>query len=199
MVCVYGKIFAVVKKQVLSIQPLMYGLEGTPGAISLSSIKAAKKLCIICSAYFITYFPLFLKSVTVISFPAWYIFISHWLYLYSGVVNAFLYIVLNRSVRNEMKRTFFFWKEHLRGLTNHHQVIRGTFLRPNTPYTRTNIFVKKVRFIDWLIDWFVGYSFIQQQDIVSNTKKQVGLYTLNKCSLEYLFIQLWIKLYIDVC
>jgi len=99
-------------KQVRSIQPLTIGGDGgtTHGAVFTTSVKAAKNLFIISAAYFINYIPLLLTTVPGMAFTPWYVFGARWLYWYSGAVNAFLYIILNRSVKNELKLKFFFWQ-----------------------------------------------------------------------------------------
>jgi len=127
MVCVYAIIFVTVKKQVRNIQPLVNGLGLTHSTVS--SVKTAKKLCIICSAYFITNFLFFITNVPFTSFPPWTVFICHWLYLYSGAVNTFLYIVLNRSVQREIRRTFCFWRKLQ---DNDTTLSQGGFVHTNT-------------------------------------------------------------------
>ena len=109
MICVYGKIFTLVMKQVRNIEPSTIG--NSCRYVFTTSVKAAKNLFIICAAYLISYFPFFFTLVPGIYFSPWYLFASHWLYLYSSAVNASLYIILNHGVWKEMKCTFFFWKE----------------------------------------------------------------------------------------
>jgi len=104
----------VVLKQVRTIQPLIFGssLQAQPSferaAVWAHSVKSAKNLFVICAAYLVSYIPLLVTTLAPhVNYPAWYVFGAYWLYLFSGAVNAFLYVVLNRSVRAEIRISMF--------------------------------------------------------------------------------------------
>jgi len=112
MMCIYGKIFMVVKKQLQNIHAshnCLPSLKGDHRWVWVASVKSAKNLFIICSAYLMNYLPLFSLFLPQISYPAWYVFCAYWLNMYSGAVNALLYIVTNRLVKAELKMNVNVW------------------------------------------------------------------------------------------
>jgi len=110
----YAKVFLVVRRQVRSMPTDVLGSFGSR-TIFGSSVRSAKNLFVMCAAYYLAYFPVFVRMglrARGLVIPDIVDFAISWVYRSSAALDGLLYIALHSSVRRELRR--YVWPRRCR-------------------------------------------------------------------------------------